>query len=236
MLEKKVFANTLQGRVSNVLFILRKEYEIPYAEVARKLGQSKEHISRMANGKVNLTANHAYEIANKFPEVNLDFMLNGEGPMFHLEPLTVQDPKSNYITAKSKQLPKTLAIYDLDVQAGTMPLFDDVSKDPIESISFLGSEQCDFAVKVHGESMTGKIANGGIVAVKEINDLEIIPFGHIFLIFTSDLRMVKYIRKSKVSKDHIRLCSHNPDFEDFDIHRSKIIRLFIVKKILNDES
>lgn len=236
MLEKKKFEDSLPGRVSKVLYFLKKDYSIPYNVIADKIEQTSAHISRMVNGHVNITSKNALDIANAFPEVNLDYMIKGEGPMFHVDALTVNDAQVGYISAKSKKLPKTLAIYDLDVQAGTMPLFDDVSKDPIESISFLGSEQCDFAVKVHGESMTGKIANGGIVAVKEIHDLDIIPFGHIFLIFTSDLRMVKYIRKSKVGNDYVKLCSHNPDFEDFDIHRSKIIRLFIVKKILNDES
>ena len=130
-----------------------------------------------------------------------------------------------------------LKVYDLDVQAGYMPLFDDVSTSPSGEISFLGSETCDFAVKVHGESMSGKVSNGGIVAVKEITDLDVIPYGHIFLIITDDLRTLKYIRKSEQGNDFVKLIPHNQiDFDAFDIHRSKIKKLYIVKKILNDES
>jgi phage repressor protein C with HTH and peptisase S24 domain len=129
-----------------------------------------------------------------------------------------------------------LTIYDLDVQTGEISFLDNVSRDPLSTISFLGAEDCDFAVKVHGDSMTGKISNGAVVAVKELFDKDIIPFGHIFLIFTSDLRMVRYIKKSKKGDDYVKLSSNNNQFEDFEIKREKIIRLFMVKKILNDES
>lgn len=237
MVQKMEYETPLQERFINVVNALINHYKVSAKDIAAKIGYAEATISRIRKGETVASGKHATLLSDAYPIVNVEYIIKGNGNMFLDDKMEINEAIQSYNIVKSTKKPKTLAIYDFDVQAGSMPLFDDVSKDPIESISFLGSEQCDFAVKVHGESMTGKIANGGIIAVKEIYDKDIIPYGHIFLIFTHDLRMVKYIKKSKLGDAYVRLVSHNSSqYEDFDIPREKIVRLFIVKKILNDES
>lgn len=219
---------------------LGTRYKCKQKDLAQMLGYTQHTINKFITGKNKINGKFASALLERFPEINKDYLLKGIEPIFLDDEVKtpgtstdeVAEPPALYETPH-----KTLKIFDLDVQAGAMPLFDDVSTEPSGSISFLGSEHCDFAVKVHGESMTGKIANGGIIAVKEIKDLDVIPFGHIFLIFTSDLRMVKYIKRSEKGEQWLKVCSHNSaQFEDFDIKRDKVLKLFIVKKIINDES
>jgi phage repressor protein C with HTH and peptisase S24 domain len=221
--------------ISRVIKELAMRLNIEESDIAEKMGYDTSYLSRIKNGKSALNTKFIAKLKLHYPMVNPVYLDEGTTPMFLADPKTdqlVKEQQAAYIKTS-----KTLNIYDFDVQAGSMTLYDDASKEPSGTISFLGSEQCDFAVKVHGESMNGKIANGGIIAVKEIQDKEVIPFGHIFLIITQDLRMVKYIKKSTKGEDFIRLSSHNStQYEDFDIHRDKVLKLFIVKKILNDES
>lgn len=218
---------------------LESRYKCKQKDLAQMLGYTQHTISRFITGENELNGKFTSALLERFPEINKSYLLKGIKPIF-LDEVETPGTSTDLVaeTPAIYETPhKTLKIFDLDVQAGAMPLFDDVSTEPSGSISFLGSEHCDFAVKVHGESMTGKIANGGIIAVKEIKDLDIIPFGHIFLIFTSDLRMVKYIKRSEKGEQWLKVCSHNSaQFEDFDIKRDKVIKLFIVKKIINDES
>jgi transcriptional regulator with XRE-family HTH domain len=216
-------------RFKQMINLLESKYQINQNKIAEKCGFTPQHLSNVQNGKKTIALKTLHLIKQQFPEISIDYILKGTGSITEVS--EVAERQGDYLV-KGK-----LKVYDLDVQAGYMPLFDDVSTSPSGEISFLGSETCDFAVKVHGESMSGKVSNGGIVAVKGITDLDVIPYGHIFLIITDDLRTLKYIRKSEQGNDFVKLIPHNQlDFDAFDIHRSKIKKLYIVKKILNDES
>jgi phage repressor protein C with HTH and peptisase S24 domain len=61
----------------------------------------------------------------------------------------------------------------------------------------------------------------------------VVEFGQIYLIVTDERRMVKYVRKGS-KPDKILLVSENHErFDDFEIARSKIRRLFLVKGWVN---
>lgn len=228
--QKKIKTNDLPFvRFKQMVKYLEEKYEINQNDLSQKCGITPQHLSNVQHGHKSIALKTLHKIADVYPEINIDYILKGTGTL--TKEMLLLDAPAEYLTKKK------LPVFDLDVQAGYMSLFDDVSTTPSGEIHFLGSENCDFAVKVHGESMSGKISNGGIVAVKEITDLEVIPYGHIFLIITEDLRTIKYIRKSTQSEDYLLLIPHNQiDFDSFEVHRSKIKKLYIVKKIINDES
>lgn len=217
-------------RFLEVIDTLKTKKKVAYNIISEKMGYNEQYFSKLKK-RLPISGNHIDKLKEAFPEVNENYISNNQGSMF----LDDKNSETFDSLALTKQN-KTLSIYDFDVQSGDISLVEDVSRDPQSTISFLGAEDCDFAVKVHGDSMTGKISNGGVIAVKELFDKDIIPYGHIFLIFTSDLRMVRYIKKSKKGDDYVKLSSNNNQFEDFEIKREKIIRLFMVKKILNDEA
>lgn len=214
----------------SVLKICSKN-QISQKEFAEKCHFSSQHLTNVKNSKEKVVGlKTLYAIKNQFPEFDMEYVLYGK-PQLLLD-YQVHEPTAEYQKPNIK-----LNVYDLDVQAGNMILFNDVSTEPSEQICFLGSEACDFAVKVHGESMAGKINNGSTIAVKEIKDISVIPYGQIFLIITEDLRTVKYLRKSEKGDDYVLAIPHNTkEFDSFDIPVSKIKNLYLVKKILNDEA
>jgi hypothetical protein len=230
-LEKSLSQNEIKQRFLEVIDTLKTKKKVAYNVISEKMGYNEQYFSKLKT-KLPINVLHIAKLKEAFPEINENYITKNQGNIF----TDGENSENNDSLAETtKQQSKTLAIYDLDCETGDISLVHD-AKTPSGTISFLGAEDCDFAVKVHGDSMTGKISNGAVVAVKELFDKDIIPFGHIFLIFTSDLRMVRYIKKSKKGDDYVKLSSNNNQFEDFEIKREKIIRLFMVKKILNDES
>lgn len=219
------------NRFLEAIEALKTKKKVKYKVIAEKMGHTEQYFSRLKSSG-EISPNHIFKLKEAFPEINENYISKNQGNVF-----TDDDNSENNdsLAVTTKQQSKTLAIYDLDCATGEISLVHDATA-PSGTISFLGAEDCDFAVKVHGDSMTGKISNGGVIAVKELFDKDIIPYGHIFLIFTSDLRMVRYIKKSKKGDEYVKLSSNNSQFDDFEIKRDKIVRLFMVKKILNDES
>lgn len=127
--------------------------------------------------------------------------------------------------AQDSQIP----YYNVDVTASAFPVFADEREEPEYFISIPAFKDCDFAVPIYGDSMYPKIKNGHIVAVKEVKNKGVILYGEIYLVITEDYRTVKYIRKHPGDISKVLLCSENPSFDDVEIPRDSIIRLFKVR-------
>lgn len=52
-------------------------------EFSEKTGINKATISNLKNGKTNPTLEMVYKIQNAFPNINLDWLINGKGDMFN---------------------------------------------------------------------------------------------------------------------------------------------------------
>jgi len=78
-------------------------------------------------------------------------------------------------------------------------------------------------------SMYPKYCSGDRVALKKIEDREVISFGEAYLIITKEQRLLKYVHKGK-DIDHWVLKSENKEFDSFDInHKNKVLHVYIVK-------
>lgn len=150
-----------------------------------------------------------------------------------LPPLMKLDaPEARIEYKPSKQIP----IFELDVSASNIQLFQDSPEIIAGYMSFPGFDDCDFGLTVRGDSMYSTYKNGSVIACKKIGDMEIIQYGEAYLIITSEQRMVKRLQKG-TTKEYLLCKSDNPStyedgrkkFEDFEIHRSKILHLYLVK-------
>jgi phage repressor protein C with HTH and peptisase S24 domain len=136
----------------------------------------------------------------------------------------------------SPVIQKQIPIFELDVSASNIQLFSDGPEVISGYMSFPGFEDCDFGIYVRGDSMYPTYKNGYAIACKRINDMEIIQYGEPYLIITAEQRMVKRLQKGS-DKQSLLCKSDNPStyedgrkkFEDFEIPRKKILRLYLVK-------
>lgn len=126
--------------------------------------------------------------------------------------------------------------YPLDVTASNTNVFTDSPEVPTMKISIPGFEDCELALPVFGHSMYPTYENGCIIICKRIHDMDVINYGEVYLVVTKEQRLLKRIRKSE-ERGSLLLVSDNYEaqkegkarYEPFDLPKSKIQRLYIVK-------
>lgn len=126
-------------------------------------------------------------------------------------------------------------VYDIDATCGPNSRDIDFAKDVvIGSVNLPEIDKNSKIVFASGESMFPLISNGDRIVIREVENLNFIYYGQIYLILTNEYRMVKYIRKHPNNdKEFVLLKSKNPDFDDIELPRKEIKRLFVVENILS---
>lgn len=119
--------------------------------------------------------------------------------------------------------------YDVDFALGFSEMYNDSPNTPTKYISVPGYEKTDFWCRTSGDSMKPLISNGDIIALKQILDWnEFLPMNEVYAIMTTnDLRTVKVIRKGS-DDEHFTLHAINEEYEDQEIKKSAITKVFKV--------
>ena len=119
--------------------------------------------------------------------------------------------------------------YDVDFALGFNGMYNDEPNVPSKLISVPGYEKADFWCRTSGDSMKPFISNGDIIALKEIEDWQsFLPMNEVYAIMTTnDLRTVKVVRKGS-DDEHLTLHAYNEEYEDQEISKSAITKVFKV--------
>lgn len=126
-------------------------------------------------------------------------------------------------------------VYDIDATCGPNSRSIDFTKDVvIGSVNLPEIDKNSKIVFASGDSMFPLISDGDRIVIREIESWNFIYYGQIYLILTSEYRMVKYIRKHPTNdKEYVILRSKNPEFDDIELPRNEIKRLFVVENVLS---
>jgi len=148
-------------------------------------------------------------ILSKYPEVNSNWLITGEGEMLKANPLEMD-------------INRGVPYWNLPVSAGRS-IIDIIGKtNPDGYISGLpGADMAESILPVIGTSMEPEILNGAIVGVRKMNNWETLNTERIYLIITRDDRMVKRIEYD-LEKEDILWCV-SPNYPKFKIYKSDII-------------
>lgn len=126
-------------------------------------------------------------------------------------------------------------VYDIDATAGNMELGNDFPELIKGYINLPSFRDCIAFLNVRGDSMTPKLKAGDIIGVIPVQDMDIIQYGQTYLVVTKDnQRMIKYLRKGK-DDSHLILKSENNHYDDINLEKKKIVKLFIVKGPIRDD-
>lgn len=187
---------------------------------ANKLGIDTSHISKQINGKSTLTGNLINRIVDVFG-VSRDWLWLGMGTPFEAEP-------------EQNRLPDGVPVYDIDVTAGNYDLDRMFTQDRIIGyVNLPRINRNNLIVHVSGDSMEPEIPNGTYIAIRPEEDFQSILYGQIYVVVTDDFRRVKYLRRCQADPSKVILHSANPNYDDIEIDKSQIIKLFRVDAILN---
>lgn len=180
-----------------------------------------------------LNSNTIEKIITIHPDVNLQWLITGNGEMINSEVL----PRIMNMNRKTTDIihdSQVINLYDLEATAGLSDLFK--SEQPqrvLDTIKIPNLPKCDGAITVTGDSMYPLLKSGDIVLYKK-TDVENIFFGEMYLLSVrldewEEYITVKYIQRSDVGADFVKLVSQNTHHQPKDIPLAKITALALIK-------
>lgn len=194
---------------------------ISVREFERRCGLTNSFVNNIG---ATIGADKLEKIIQTFPQLDRTWLLTGEGSMIMTPSMEVQ------VVSQNKGTP----IYNMDATCGEVSRPIDFAQESIIGYVDMPNLSKDAAIiRANGESMEDKIHDGDWIAVREIEDLDSIFYGMIYLVITKEYRMLKYIRKYNEDEDkYVILRSENKAYDDIKMAKNKILRLFIVENIL----
>lgn len=200
------------------------------AQFARLINIDPSSMSKVLAGKMSVTEPFINRVVVNLG-VSKDWLLNGSGTPF-AKGDGVKDISTTVVTVNS--VPKGAPLYDIDATAGVMPLGHQFSEDKI--IGYLdipGLDPRNPVIRVTGDSMQPAIPDGALISIRLINDPSIIQWGSTYLIQLEDYRLVKVVKPCRTNPEKVILHSENPDYDDMEVPRTAILRLFLVETVIN---
>lgn len=201
----------------SLIKIIAEKKGIAIKHLATKIGMTEQGFHQMvARGSTKMDTLNKIAIALN---VDVNVFLNEN---------FVGEPLAEY--HKIKKLP----LLDTLVQAGGSKGFSDKLEDNIKYIIVPGFEDCNFAVKVQGQSMVGKYNAGDILLCKILQDKIHFTWGRSYAIATTDGLQIKTIQPSEDEKS-IVLESENKKYKPMIINKKSITALAIIRGVIQDE-
>lgn len=208
--------------------LMRKELKLTQDQLAQRLGIGKAALSMIETGKAGLSQRNKNIFVQDF-NLNQEWLETGRGKMFNAEP-----DLTSFLHRTDRSLPmQSVPLYSIEGTAGLVPLFNDQeSNKPINYIHIPNLPKCDGAIYIVGDSMYPLLKSGDIVLYKQLQDLNNIFWGDMYLLSIDldgeEYITVKYIQKSE-REGYVKLVSQNPHHADKDIEMSRIRAIAIVK-------
>lgn len=195
----------------------------------KKLSQARfEKSIGMSNGYVNnirqsIQPDKLLKIAQYYPDLNISWLMIGE---LGGEMLKQIEAKSNPVpTTNENQLP----LIPFEAVAGPgSPVYEDERIENFYQVSEF--RDCDFLIRVKGDSMSPHFTGGDLLACKKIDKANVYFFqwNRCYVILTeSQGAMVKRIQPSE-KEGWIKCVSDNVDYAPFDVPMEDIISVALV--------
>ncbi len=202
---------------------------------------SSEKLNRLKKEGTKPSYDILEDVANKFEDVNVDWLLTGRGTM--LKQVKNYPVQNEILTTPINIHRRTIdpvkemqdiPLYDLEATAGLMELFKGTSNEAIlDHIRIPGIAHCDGGVYVKGDSMYPLLKSGDIVLYKEIS-VDKIFWGEMYLLSIkiddwSEYITVKFVQKSELGNDYVKLVSQNQHHQPKDMLIDQITAIALIR-------
>lgn len=175
-----------------------------------------EEICKLSNGYISsmrkgFGTSKLENVLNRFPELNREWLLYGEGEML----------KSDGKPFTEKESEETRPRIPYAAAAGRLTeALSGVAEDECEQIPIVKYlPKYNFTIVAYGDSMRPEIASGDEMACRTIRDKSYIQWGRVYVLDTDNGIIVKRIYDDG---DCIRCVSNNKDYPDFRIPKNEI--------------
>ncbi|WP_306353675.1 helix-turn-helix transcriptional regulator [Flavobacterium sp. '19STA2R22 D10 B1'] len=190
--------------------------------------------------KLKATVNDVFiaKIIAKYENINLEWLLTGQGTM-------LKNTEVGIITENVPSVRKTkdrvydfqrVPLFNLEATMGLVPLLennDSAEEAIIDYLSIPNLSACDGAIYATGDSMYPLLKSGDIVAYKKIEPQNIF-FGEIYIVSiyldsTSTYKTIKFIQKSELGDDYIKMVSQNQHHPPKDVKIDQIAAIGLIR-------
>ena len=200
---------------------------------AKEVGLGSSNLSRKLRGGTPFTNKDFVKICSSLG-INRDWLELGKGdktdkPSYDLVNHSLVKNLVDKAVGSVIYGKESKPFYDIDFALGFDEMYNDEPNVPMKYISVPGYEKADFWCRTSGDSMKPFISNGDIIALKEVQDWQnFLPMNEVYAIMTTnDLRTVKVVRKGSDDM-HFTLHAYNEEYEDQEINKSAITKVFKV--------
>lgn len=191
----------------------------------------------------------SFEVMNKIlssiDNIDARWLITGDGDMIKnkyfyndkesitSEPeqkITIRSLKTDYYNVDEQLIP----LYDIQAAAGFTLLFSNQNHQiPIDYIRIPNAPKCNGALSIRGDSMYPLLKSGDIACYKTITSLDDIIYGEMYLLDienSSDRYLTaKFIQKSDLGKDYLKLVSENKHHSERDEPKANIRAVALIK-------
>lgn len=194
--------------------------------------------SGITRGILNQNNGMSEENTTKFlaysTDVNVDWLLTGKGQMLKSE---IENSGSVFALKTDNILQhQSVPLYDIQASASVVALFRDSSTEtPVDHITIPNLPKCDGAIYVSGDSMYPLLKSGDIIMYKKVaNEIDNMFWGEMYLVSLinndgDEFVMVKWLHKSELGTDYVKLVSENRHHQPKDFHIRHIKGLALIK-------
>ena len=113
------------------------------------------------------------------------------------------------------------------------PVFDDIHITDYYMVREFSD--CDFVIRIKGDSMSPRYTSGDVVACKKIVEMLYFQWGRVYVLYTkSNGIMIKRLQPSD-KEDCVRCVSDNEKYAPFDVPKSDIVSLALVNGLVSLE-
>jgi len=236
----------LVSRPEEILRIAREKARYTQAEISEKLGISSRHYQNIEEGKFpkfkgdiiksidKLLNLHLYEIIyeQKVPREVGHLELQEDQPAYFQDHKT----RSRSIRLNLKHGSKPIPVFNGKASAGSIQLVNDEPEVILGYIDYPEIGRTDGTAEVVGHSMYPTFSNGTRVAIKKVEDFDMLVPGNYY--WYIDKEFNGYVKRlgRKMKEGIVTWFSDNPDqdkFPPYDIKLSKVLAVFKVVADVN---
>lgn len=220
------------------LFQYLEYKDIKHTRFEKDSGLSNGYLTTQKRRNGDLGESVLNSIVNNCQDIDPAWLLTGSGKMIKENQRSneVSEPTQSYTLRTDRNIEtQMIPLYNIEATAGVVPLFDGSNKQkPIDFLSIPNLPKCDGAVFVTGDSMYPLLKSGDIVIYKSISDYwQNVYWGEMYIVSLDmegdEYVAVKYVQKSEMSTENIRLVSYNKHHQDKEVPLNKVRAMALVK-------
>ena len=205
---------------SNLLIFI-KEKNLSKTDFYKKTGLSNGFLDK--GGSV--TSANLETILKSFPEISLDWLVTGSGPM-----LRSDLPAAHPATEPGAGIP----LIPINAMAGVFTGEQSVLELECERYVVPAFKDAEFLITVKGSSMIPKYYSGDIVACKRMPLDTFFQWNKVYVLDTEQGPLIKRVKKG-ATDETLAIFSDNPDYEPFELPRTKIYHIALVVGVIRLE-